>query len=78
MSPAFLGMFFCSAVKQIAKNTRGPEKFHAQIFNFRKLCKKAPTSIKKRFEYFRKNLAVFFSFLYFEMPFLLRRKSFLL
>lgn len=62
MSPAFLGVFFCSAVKQIAKNTRGPEKFHAQIFNFRKLCKKAPTSIKKRFEYFRKILAVFFLF----------------
>lgn len=65
MSPAFLGVVFCSAVKQIAKNTRSPEKFHAQIFNFRKLCKKAPTSIKKRFKYFRKILVAFSFFLFF-------------
>lgn len=63
MSPAFLRVLFCSAVIQIVKNTRGPEKFHAQIFSSRKLCKKAPTSIKKRFKYFRK--IVVFSFFFF-------------
>lgn len=59
MSPAFLWVFFCSAVMQVVRNTRGPEKFHAQIFSSWKLCKKAPTTIKKTFKYFRKIVVVF-------------------
>lgn len=64
-----LFFFFCSAVKDIAKNTRGPEKFHVQIFSSRKLCKKAPTN------YFMK-IVVVLSVSSFSMPFLHRRKSF--
>jgi len=65
MSPAFLGGFLCSAVIQIIKNTRAPEKFHAQIFSSRKLRNKEPTSIKKRFKYFREMAVVFYFFLFF-------------